>query len=301
MNEEKELCVKSAGERLDRFLADNMELTRSRIKNAIVSGEVLVNGRQAKPGASLKQGDVVSVRISAPKEVSTQPENIPVDIVYQDEHIAVINKPQGMVVHPSAGNFSGTLVNALMYHINDLSGINGQIRPGIVHRIDKDTSGLLVVAKNDKAHLSLAKQIKAKTAKRIYYALVHGNIKEDELTIEKPIARSRSDRKKMAVDAFGRDAVTVIRVLERFGDFTLIEAELKTGRTHQIRVHFASIKRPVAGDKAYGPKKTKLHEGGQLLHAARLILDHPLTGQSMSFSAPLPDYFEAALCKLRKE
>ncbi len=271
----------------------------SRDKKAILDASVLVDGGQAKPGTALKKGAVVSISVEEPEQASSEPENIPVDIVYQDKDIAVINKKQGMVVHPAPGNYTGTLVNALLFHLKDLSGIGGQIRPGIVHRIDKETSGLLVVAKNDSAHLSLAEQIAKKEARRYYTAIVHGNIKEDELTIDKPIGRSRRDRKKMAVDHSGRQAVTIIRVLERFGDFTLVEAELKTGRTHQIRVHLASIKRPIAGDKVYGPKKTKLHNGGQLLHAGRLELTHPLSGLNMSFKAPLPEYFEKVLVDLR--
>ena len=288
-------------DRLDKYLAENTQMTRSRIKNAIIEGQVLVDGQTAKPSTSLKKGSVISVSIDEPVAVPIEPEDISLDIIYQDKDIAVINKQQGLVVHPAPGNYTGTLVNALLFCLTDLSGINGQIRPGIVHRIDKDTSGLLVVAKNDEAHLSLAKQIAKKQAKRIYNAIVHGNIKEDELTIDKPIARSSRDRKKMAVDYSGRQAVTKIRVLERFGDFTLVEAELKTGRTHQIRVHLASINRPVAGDTVYGPKKTKLHDAGQLLHASRLELIHPKTNQRMSFSAPLPDYFEKILQDLRSK
>ncbi len=291
--------VEENAQRLDTYLAEKTDMSRSRIKKAILDQSVLVNEEKAKPGTSLKKGDVVSVIVDEPEEASSEPEDIPVDIVYQDRDIAVINKKQGMVVHPAPGNYSGTLVNALLFHLKDLSGIGGKIRPGIVHRIDKETSGLLVVAKNDRAHLSLAEQIASKQAKRFYTAVVHGNIKEDELTIDKPIGRSRRDRKKMAVDHAGRQATTIVRVLERFGDYTLVEAELKTGRTHQIRVHLASIKRPVAGDKVYGPKKTKLHDAGQLLHAGRLELRHPSSGQDMSFTAPLPEYFEKVLEDLR--
>ena len=291
--------VEENAQRLDTYLAEKTDMSRSRIKKAILDASVLVDAEQAKPGTSLKKGAVVSVSVDEPEEASSEPEDIPVDIVYQDRDIAVINKKQGMVVHPAPGNYSGTLVNALLFHLKDLSGIGGKIRPGIVHRIDKQTSGLLVVAKNDRAHISLAEQIAKKEAKRFYTAIVHGNIKEDKLTIDKPIGRSRRDRKKMAVDHSGRQATTIIRVLERFGDYTLVEAELKTGRTHQIRVHLASIKRPVAGDKEYGPKKTKLHNGGQLLHAGRLELRHPSSGQNLSFTAPLPEYFDRVLEDLR--
>lgn len=293
------LNVDTAKERLDKYLADCIDMSRSRIKNAITDGDVLVNGKKVKPGAGLKAGDVISVTVRKPEQASIEPEDLPIDIVYQDNDIAVINKAQGMVVHPAPGNYNGTLVNALMFHLDDLSGINGEIRPGIVHRIDKDTSGLLVIAKNDKAHQSLADQIAAKTARRIYYAIVHGNIKEDEIVIDKPIGRSKRDRKKMAIDGCGRQATTIIRVLERFGEFTFVEAELKTGRTHQIRVHLASEHRPVAGDQVYGPKKHKLHSGGQLLHAGRLELVHPESAELMSFTASLPDYFEKALSNLR--
>ena len=293
------ITVETGAQRLDKYLAEQLPMTRSHIKKAITSGAVYINGQAARPGDKLRAGDTVCVRLEPPQEVDAQPEDIPVDIVYQDASIAVINKPQGMVVHPAPGHASGTLVNALLYHLDDLSGIGGQLRPGIVHRIDKDTSGLLVVAKNDDAHASLSAQIAAKTAGRIYAAIVHGNIKEDELIIDKPVGRSRADRKKMAVDAAGRDAVTHVRVIERFGEYTYIEAALETGRTHQIRVHLASIRHPVAGDVVYGPKKVRLHGGGQLLHAKTLMLEHPVTGKHMVFHAPLPDYFERALAGLR--
>ncbi len=297
--EENKITVQNGADRLDKYLAENMPLSRSRIKNAILSGEVSVNGKIAKPGDKLKPGDAVTVRLEEPREASAVPEDIPIDIVYEDAYIAVINKPQGMVVHPAPGNFTGTMVGALLFRVKDLSGIGGEMRPGIVHRLDKDTSGLLVVAKNDEAHASLSKQIAERSAKRIYAAIVHGNIREDELTIDKPIGRSRRDRKKMAVDERGRHAVTHVKVLERFGEFTYIEASLETGRTHQIRVHMASIGRPVAGDKVYGPGKPKLHENGQLLHAKELRLRHPATGEEMVFKAQLPGYFEKALRMLR--
>jgi 23S rRNA pseudouridine1911/1915/1917 synthase len=299
--EETKLTVQIGADRLDKYLAENMPLSRSRIKNAILSGEVRVNGNTAKPGDKLRSGDAITVSLEEPREASAIPEDIPIDIVYEDAYIAVINKPQGMVVHPAPGNFTGTMVGALLFRIKDLSGIGGEMRPGIVHRLDKDTSGLLVVAKNDEAHASLSKQIAERSAKRIYAAIVHGNIREDELTIDKPVGRSRSDRKKMAVDERGRSAVTHIKVLERFGEFTYIEAALETGRTHQIRVHMASMGRPVAGDTVYGPKKPMLHENGQLLHAKELHLRHPATGEEMVFHAPLPGYFEKALQNLRKD
>jgi 23S rRNA pseudouridine1911/1915/1917 synthase len=287
-------------DRLDKFLAENMTLTRSRIKNAIEAGDVLLNGGEASPADRLKTGDIVTVTIRDPETASALPEDIPLDIVYEDPYIAVINKPQGMVVHPAPGNYTGTMVGALLFRIKDLSGVGGEIRPGIVHRLDKNTSGLIVIAKNDKAHASLSGQIAERSAKRIYEAIVHGNIKEDELTIDKSIGRSRKDRKKMAVDPGGRRAVTHVKVLERFGGFTRIEAALETGRTHQIRVHLASLGRPVAGDPEYGPKDVKLHDKGQLLHAKELHLKHPATNEEMVFKAPLPVYFQKALEKLRK-
>lgn len=299
MDNETRLEVSENVSRLDKYLAAQLPLTRSHIKNAIEAGRVQVNGQPAKPGDKLKPGDVITVHTPPPKACEVVAENIPLDIVYEDEWMAVVNKPQGMVVHPAPGNQQGTLVNALLYHVKDLSGINGELRPGIVHRLDKDTSGLLVIAKNDAAHVALAQQIAQKSARRIYAAIVHGNIREDSLTIDKNIGRSRSDRKKMAVVTGGRHAVTHVRVLERFGTFTYIEAELETGRTHQIRVHLASIQRPVAGDQVYGPKSIKLHQNGQLLHARKLILRHPSTDEEMTFEAPLPEFFEKALKALK--
>lgn len=299
MDNETRLEVSEKAQRLDKYLVEQLPLTRSHIKNAIEAGLVLLNDVQARPGDKVNVGDVIVIQTPPPKESEIVAENIPLDIVYEDEWMAVVNKPQGMVVHPAPGNYEGTLVSALLYNVKDLSGINGELRPGIVHRLDKDTSGLLVIAKNDKAHVALAEQIAQKSARRIYAAIVHGNILEDALTIDKSIGRSRGDRKKMAVVTGGRHAVTRVRVLERFGAFTYIEAELETGRTHQIRVHLASIQRPVAGDQVYGPKAVKLHQNGQLLHAKKLMLRHPSTGDEMTFEAPLPDYFEKALKSLR--
>lgn len=226
-------------------------------------------------------------------------EDLPLEIVYQDEDVAVVNKLQGMVVHPSAGHTSGTLVNALMYHIKDLSGINGVLRPGIVHRIDKDTSGLLMIAKNDQAHLALADELKDKKSLRKYWAIVHGNLPNDRGVIEAPIGRSEKDRKKQAVTAKGKPALTRFQVLERFGDYTLVELQLETGRTHQIRVHMAYIGHPVAGDEAYGPRKT-LKGHGQFLHARTLGFTHPRTGEVLEFTAEAPAIFLETLEKLRK-
>ena len=299
MEEKLKFSVESPADRLDKFLATETDYSRSRIQIAIAAGEALVNGASAKPGDKLKPGDVVTLAMEPPRETEVKPENIPIEIVYQDEWLAVINKPQGMVVHPAPGHADGTLVGALLWHIGDLSGIGGELRPGIVHRLDKDTSGLIVIAKNDEAHTALAAQMADKSARRIYHAIVHGGFAEDELTIDKSIGRSRTDRKKMAIDRGGRHAVTHIRVLERFGEFTYVETSLETGRTHQIRVHLVSIGRPVAGDTVYGPKSPRLHDKGQLLHAGTLILRHPGTGDEMTFHAPLPDYFENVLAKLR--
>jgi len=286
--------------RLDTYAAEKLGLSRSRVKNAIERGEITLCGKKAKPGDRVKKGDTIAAALKASEIPSAAPEDIPLDIVYEDSFIAVVNKPQGMVVHPAPGNYSGTMVGALLYRVGDLSGIGGELRPGIVHRLDKDTSGLIAVAKNDAAHAALSKQIADRSMRRVYAAIVHGNIKEDELTIDKGIGRSRADRKKMAVDPRGKRAVTHIKVLERFEGFTFIEASLETGRTHQIRVHLSSIGRPVAGDPVYGPKNIKLHKGGQLLHAKELRFRHPDTGEEMVFTAPLPDYFENALQKLRK-
>jgi len=296
-----EFSVQKAYKRLDVFLSEMLPShTRSNIKNLIVNGKITVNNKAAKPSSNLKEGDFVCFFSDPPKEVAIEPQNIPIDIVYQDDDIAVINKAQGMVVHPAAGNESGTLVNAIMYHIKDLSGINGELRPGIVHRIDKNTSGLLVIAKNDNAHVNLQEQIKSKTAKRIYRALVYGNIKEDSVFIDAPIGRHKTDRKKMAVTKDGREAQTEIKVLERFGDTTYIECSLKTGRTHQIRVHVKHIGHPIVGDDVYTTKKPPFALKGQLLHAVMLKLVHPKTGEEMTFEAPLPDYFEKALKIFRK-
>ena len=295
------LEIKGDTERLDKYVnALYPDLSRSYIQQLISEGKITVDGNAVTPKYKAKSGSLLRVRVPKPVELQIEPEQIPLDIVYQDEDIAVINKAQGMVVHPAPGNYSGTLVNALLYQLDGLSGINGVIRPGIVHRIDKDTSGLLVVAKNDEAHQSLARQIKNKTAHRTYIALLNGNLKSDSGVIDAPIGRSKSDRKKMAVVSDGRPAATQYTVLERFeNQYTLVEARLTTGRTHQIRVHFASMGLSVVGDRLYGPAKCPFHLKGQLLHAAKLELIHPKTGETMTFEAPLPDYFQDVLRKLR--
>lgn len=296
---EKLSFYSDGSKRVDVFLSDETGETRSRIKTLIDDGLVKCGDRTiGKCGEKVK--GQVEVTVLESTAVSAEAENLELDIVYQDEDIAVINKAQGMVTHPCTGTPSGTLVNAAVYHIKDLSEINGVTRPGIVHRLDKDTSGLLVIAKNNAAHLSLSKQIESKEAGRFYRALVTGNIKEDEGVIDKAIARSVRDRKTMTTDDSGRRAVTRFRVLERFGDYTYMEFKLETGRTHQIRVHAKYIKHPVVGDLIYG-KKDNFGLKGQLLHACRLILTHPTSGERMEFTAPLPDYFERVLEKLRKD
>jgi len=294
-----ELIIKEAGSRLDKAIADLTELSRGQANDAIKAGIVLVNGQAAKAKYSVKAGDIITYEIQEEEVLDYQAEDIPLDVVYEDEDLAIINKPQGMVVHPSAGHSSGTMVNALLYQIKDLSGINGVVRPGIVHRIDKDTSGLLMVAKNDAAHQALADELKAKKSLRKYLAIVHGNLPNDRGIIEAPIGRSEKDRKKQAVIARGKEAVTRFQVIERFGDYTLVELTLETGRTHQIRVHMAYIGHPVAGDPLYGPRKT-LPGNGQFLHAQTLGLTHPRTGEVMTFTAEPPLIFQQTIEKLRK-
>lgn len=288
--------------RLDVYVSEITELTRSRASKLIEDGAVAVNGKSAQKNLKLKEGDRVCVTIPDLKECVAKAENIPLDIVYEDESLLVVNKPKGMVVHPAAGNFEGTLVNAVLYHCGDsLSGINGVLRPGIVHRIDKNTSGLLIVAKNDNAHKHLALQIKEHSFTREYEAVVYGNIKEDEGTVCAPIGRHPVNRKKMAVtDKNSKNAVTHFSVIERFGGFTHVKFRLETGRTHQIRVHCAYIGHPIAGDEVYGPKKviTKLH--GQCLHAGKIGFIHPETEKYMEFSSKLPEYFTDFLEEIRK-
>lgn len=294
-----ELIIKDSGNRLDKTLADLTTLSRSQANEEIKKGTVLVNGKAAKAKYAVKVGDVITYEIPEDEILDYEAEDIPLDIIYEDEDVAVINKPQGMVVHPSAGHTSGTLVNALMYHIKDLSTINGVVRPGIVHRIDKDTSGLLMIAKNDISHKALAEELKDKKSLRKYLAIVHGNLPNDRGMIEAPIGRSEKDRKKQAVTAKGKEAVTRFQVLERFGNYTLVELTLETGRTHQIRVHMAYIGHPVAGDPLYGPRKT-LKGQGQFLHARTLGFTHPRTGEVMTFTAEAPAIFQERLEELRQ-
>ncbi|BCC30977.1 RluA family pseudouridine synthase [Bacillus cereus] len=287
-------------ERIDKFVAGiNNEWSRTQVQQWIKDDVVTVNGKAVKGNYKVRENDEITVTIPEPEELDIQPEDMNLEIYYEDADVLVVNKPRGMVVHPAPGHTSGTLVNGLMHHCTDLSGINGVMRPGIVHRIDKDTSGLLMVAKNDMAHESLVNQLVAKTVTRRYKAIVHGVIPHDKGTIDAPIARDKKERQSMTVDENGKHAVTHFQVLERFKDFTLVECRLETGRTHQIRVHMKYIGYPLAGDPKYGPKKT-LDMNGQALHAGILGFDHPRTGEYTQFEAPIPEVFEDALNILRK-
>lgn len=298
---ENKIIIADKSERLDVFLSEKLDKTRSAIKKLVDDGEITVGGNKVKAGRVLKIGEEIFVNIPDPVKLDLEAENIPLDIIYQDKDIAIINKPQGMTVHAGNGTHGSTLVNALLYHLDSLSGINGVIRPGIVHRIDKDTSGLLVVAKNDAAHLSLSEQIKNKTCHRIYLALLEGTVKQNDGVIDTFIGRSDKNRTMMAVKDGGRRAVTHFKVLKRYKEFTFAEFRLETGRTHQIRVHCKYIGHPIVGDPVYGYEKQKFKLNGQLLHAWKLELTHPSTGERMSFEAPLPDYFQAVLQKLDKQ
>jgi len=299
-NQKIQISEEQKGQRLDKILSlINEEWSRSQVQQWIKAGNVKVNGTASKANYKCQEGDVIEVTIEEPEELDITPEDIPLDIYYEDADVIVVNKPKGMVVHPAPGHTSGTLVNALMYHCKDLSGINGVMRPGIVHRIDKDTSGLLMVAKNDMAHEKLVKQLQEKTVTRKYNALVHGVIPHDAGTIDAPIGRDKRDRQSMTVtDENSRHAVTHFHVLERFRDFTFIECQLETGRTHQIRVHMKYIGYPLAGDPKYGPRKT-VDLNGQALHAAVLGFIHPRTEEYLEFEAPLPAYFIEFLETLR--
>ncbi len=299
MRKQIEVSAEAAGCRIDSFLSEEIEeLTRSHIQKLLTEGLIFVNGLPAAKNYKLRRGDSILVTLPEPEPCEAEPENIPLDIVYEDEDIIVVNKPKGMVVHPAAGNYTGTLVSALLYHCGErLSGIGGVIRPGIVHRIDKDTSGLLVVAKNDAAHLSLSEQIKEHHVSRIYHAIALGKLEED-FTVNKPIGRHPVDRKKMAVtEKNAKNAITHIKILERFSAVTYIRCELETGRTHQIRVHLASGNHPLLGDLVYGsekhPQNLKFskYTNGQCLHAKELTLTHPRTGETMTFTSELPSYF----------
>jgi pseudouridine synthase, RluA family len=291
------------GKRIDSYIAlVKDELSRSQVQKLIENENILVNSKAVKSNYKLRKDDVLDISIPDPEPLEILAEDIPLEILYEDKHLIVVNKPQGMVVHPAPGHYTGTLVNALMFHCaEDLSGINGCMRPGIVHRIDKDTSGVLMVAKSDMAHRSLALQLAEHTITRKYNAIVLNNIKEDSITVDKPIARNPKDRKKMAINMAGRHAVTHVRVIERIGQYCLIEAQLETGRTHQIRVHLSSIGHPLLGDEVYGTFKQSFKLKGQVLHARILGFIHPETGEYMEFEAPLPDYFVKLIERLRQQ
>ncbi len=297
------VSLEEAGVRIDKYLAEQLpDITRSYLQKLLKDGSVQMNGKPVKTSTKTAAGAVIELTIPEPEEPEILPEDIPLDILYEDSDVILINKPKDMVVHPAAGHYTGTLVNALMYHCKgDLSGINGVLRPGIVHRIDKDTTGVLIVCKNDKAHNALAEQLKEHSITRKYRAIVCGNLKEDEGTVDAPLGRHPQDRKKMAiVRTGGKRAVTHYRVLERFGNYTYIECQLETGRTHQIRVHMASLGHPLLGDEVYGRVKSPFKLEGQTLHAMVLGFIHPTTGEYMEFEAPLPEYFEKLLEKLRR-
>ncbi len=295
--------TEDANKRIDVFLNEEIEdISRSAIQKNIENGNILVNGKKVSKNFKLTEGDSVSVELPEPVEIEILPENIPLDILYEDKDVIVINKPQDMVVHPAPGHYTGTLVNALMYHCgNELSGINGVLRPGIVHRIDKDTSGILVAAKSDRAHISLSKQLAEHTMTREYWAIVYNGFDEESGTVDQPIGRHPAERKKMAVvrDKTSRHAVTHYSVIKKLkGNYTLVKLRLETGRTHQIRVHMAYIHHPLLGDEVYGPKKCPFNLKGQVLHAKILGFTHPATGEYMEFESPLPKYFEDLIEKI---
>ena len=301
MNREKYVVTENKKDlRLDIYIASlNLDISRSMAQKKIKNKEVLVNDKEEKESYKLKVGDTVEIILTEPKETKLKPEDIPLDIVYEDEDIIVVNKAKGMVVHPGNGNPEGTLVNAILNHCKGtLSGIGGEVRPGIVHRIDKDTSGLLVVAKNDKAHINISEQIKNRQVKKIYTALIRGNLPEDRATINMPIGRSIQDRKKMAVRKDGKEAVTHIEVQKRYQNYTLIKVKIDTGRTHQIRVHMAQIGYPIIGDEVYSNGKNEFGVKGQMLHSTILEFKHPTTNKVMHFEAELPQYFKDVLDRL---
>ena len=288
------------GKRLDRYVTEqNAEITRTAVQRLIDEKNILVNGKEQKASYKVNENDVVEVEIPEPKKIEIKAENIPIEVIYEDSDIVVVNKPKGMVVHPGNGNLDGTLVNAIMAKCEgSLSGIGGEIRPGIVHRIDKDTSGLLIVAKNDKAHVNLSEQIKEHKVKKTYIALVRGVVKENEATIDMPIGRSKTDRKKMAVCKDGKNAVTHIKVLKRWEHYTLLQVNIETGRTHQIRVHLSYIGYPIIGDYTYSNGKNEFGVVGQCLHAQKLEFKHPITNKIVELEAPLPEYFQEIIQKL---
>lgn len=289
------------GKRIDSYLASNTESSRVTIQRLIENEKVLVNGKKTKDSYKIQLNDEITIEEEKPKEIELKAQDIPVEILYEDKDIIVVNKTKGMVVHPANGNLDGTLVNAVMAICKDsLSGIGGEIRPGIVHRLDKDTSGAIIVAKNDKAHINLSEQIKNHQVEKTYIALVKGFVKENEATINMPIGRSTKDRKKMAVNKNGKNAVTHFKVIERFRNYTLLEVKIETGRTHQIRVHLSEIGYPIVGDTVYSNGKNEWNIEGQCLHAKSLKFKHPITGKEMFIEAPLPEYFKNVILELKK-
>lgn len=295
------VLAEDANERIDKVIAKYEDITRSYVQNLLLDQAVLLNGKPCKANAKVKANDHIELNYDDEIELETKPQDLHLDVCYEDHDVIVINKPKGMVVHPTLANQKDTLVNGLLYHCKDLSGINGVLRPGIVHRIDKDTTGLLIVAKNDKAHLSLAEQLKDKSVSRLYYALVHGVIEHDYGTIDAPIGRDPKDRQKMCVTSVNsKNAVTHFKVVERFKDYTLVECKLETGRTHQIRVHMQYIKHPVMGDPKYSYRKTR-DCNGQMLHAHQLTFVHPSTNEKVVVNAPLPQQFQEILDELRSK
>ena len=287
--------------RIDQYVSEKQDKSRVAIQRLIDEEKIKVNGKKTKASYKIQENDVITIEEEQAKEIELKAQDIPVEIIYEDQDIIVVNKPKGLVVHPANGNPDGTLVNALMAICKEtLSGIGGEIRPGIVHRLDKDTSGILIVAKNDKAHIELSNQIKNHEVEKTYIALVRGNVKENEATINMPIGRSPKDRKKMAVVKDGKEAITHFKVIERFGDYTLLEVKIETGRTHQIRVHLSYIGYPIIGDETYSNGKNKWNEKGQVLHAKRLKFKHPITKKEMILEAEIPDYFKTILEELRK-
>ena len=300
---EKIYEIKNEGVRLDKAIAElDSDISRMMIQKLIEDNKVLVNGKKEKPSYKVKINDKIKIELDPPKETTLKAEDIPLNIIYEDSDIIIVNKEKGMVVHPGNGNLDGTLANAIMAKCKDsLSGIGGEIRPGIVHRIDKDTSGIIIIAKNDKAHINISEQIKEHKTKKTYLALVRGNVKENEATIDMPIARSKKDRKKMAVAKDGKKAVTHFKVLKRYNDCTLLEVIIETGRTHQIRVHLAEIGYPIIGDYTYSNGKNRFNVEGQMLHAYKIKFKHPTTDKEVEYTAELPKYFKDILEKLDKE
>lgn len=300
-NKNIELKIDDSKGRIDKYLSERLpDMSRSKIQKLIKDKNILVNNKTIKANYKLEKNDEIKISIPEPKSVDMKAENIPLDVIFEDKDIAIINKKQGIVVHPGAGNWDGTLVNALLYHIDDLSGINGEIRPGVVHRLDKDTSGILVIAKNDQAHIALSEQFQNRTIKRTYRAIVHGVPNHKQGTIKAPIGRDLNNRQQFTVTSNGKEAISHFKVIEGFKDFSLLEVDLETGRTHQIRVHLKYINHPVAGDLVYGTKNT-LDSKGQFLHAYSLEFLHPRTAETMYFEAPYPTFFSEALNKLQKD